>query len=43
MTSADPAEAIIGDIEEMGYMAVEPKGKPKPSFYKVSDGTVVRC
>ena len=42
MTSADPAEAIIGNIEEMGYMAVEPKGKPKPSFYKVSDGTVVR-
>ena len=42
MTSTDSAKDIIENIEEMGYMTVEPKGNPKPSFYKVSDGTVVR-
>ena len=41
MTGLD-LEGIVGSIEKMGYVTVELKDKLKPSFYKLSDGTVVR-
>lgn len=37
-----PVEEIIRNINEMEYITAEPISKPKPSFYKLKDGTIIQ-
>ena len=38
---AIPLEEIYKDIQDMGYITVNPRRAPVPSFYKLTDGTIL--